>query len=672
MIAHSNRAGLGISRGKVLALALIGLVAAALVGPATAGAAIAFRDASVANGNVSTINLAKPTAVVEGDVMLAHITVEGGSGVTITAPTGWTLVVRTNNGSDIANAVYRKVAGSSEAGPYGFGVGSTRNVVGAIVAYSGVDNTTPVNAFSSPGGTGDSTSVQAPGVTTTVANTMIVGFFSIKKRTSFTHAWGTERYDQKQGSSLPTGTAADVPQAAAGASGNKTATADPAIGADKWAAHLVALKPFVNQAPTCQDVTLVTTQDTTGETDPNCSDPESNPLTYSIVAQGTKGTASVVSGKLQYVPNAGATGSDSFTYRANDGTSNSNTSTVNVTIEVSCALLGTTLTIAVPEDGSVTVSRDFDGDIAVTGTTATCAGSPTVLNVDTIAVTGTGGDETLTIDLAGGNFAPGMTNETGDTDEIEWTVDLGSGSDELVINGSAGPDVVRAGATAGINLSNDGDADISVAGIELLTVNGGEGDDNLHGIGAFGNDLGGRWTIPMHLNGDGGVDKLQGGLGNDELKGGLGNDKLTQFNVADGADVIEGGAGKDSLAYTTRTTRVEVVLDGLATDGASGEGDNVASDVEVITGGSGGDLLDGGALALGQTLQGGPGDDDLFGGPGIDSLNGGAGADELFGQFGRDTLNTIDGVEGNDTANGGGDHDVCKRDAGDTATNCEA
>ena len=44
------------------------------------------------------------------------------------------------------------------------------------------------------------------------------------------------------------------------------------------------------------------------------------------------GTASVVSGQLHYSPAANYNGSDSFTYKANDGLLDSNTATVNVTV----------------------------------------------------------------------------------------------------------------------------------------------------------------------------------------------------------------------------------------------------------------------------------------------------------------------------------------------------
>jgi len=87
-----------------------------------------------------------------------------------------------------------------------------------------------------------------------------------------------------------------------------------------------------NAPPVCSPVSLTTNEDTTGSTAPSCTDTEIDPLTYAIVAQPTHGTASVVSGNLQYIPAANYNGADSFTYNANDGTSDSNTATVSVTV----------------------------------------------------------------------------------------------------------------------------------------------------------------------------------------------------------------------------------------------------------------------------------------------------------------------------------------------------
>lgn len=63
---------------------------------------------------------------------------------------------------------------------------------------------------------------------------------------------------------------------------------------------------------------------------------EGDTLTYSIVAQPTQGVVDITNastGAFSYTANASASGPDSFQFRANDGTDDSNDATVSVTIE---------------------------------------------------------------------------------------------------------------------------------------------------------------------------------------------------------------------------------------------------------------------------------------------------------------------------------------------------
>ena len=87
-----------------------------------------------------------------------------------------------------------------------------------------------------------------------------------------------------------------------------------------------------NHAPVCLDVVLTTNEDVAGSTAPACTDQDSDPLTFSIVAQGTQGTAGVSGSNLTYDPGADLNGADTFTYRANDGSADSTAANVGVTI----------------------------------------------------------------------------------------------------------------------------------------------------------------------------------------------------------------------------------------------------------------------------------------------------------------------------------------------------
>jgi RTX calcium-binding nonapeptide repeat (4 copies) len=149
---------------------------------------------------------------------------------------------------------------------------------------------------------------------------------------------------------------------------------------------------------------------------------------------------------------------------------------------------------------------------------------------------------------------------------------------------------------------------------------------------------------------------------------GAGNDVLLDAVRSPGT-AFNGDVGVDRSDYTGRGEPLSVSMNGIADDGASGEGDNIAGD-EVI-GGSGDDTISGNSGANGlvggdgndfltagigdDSLDGGAGNDTLDGGPNNDTLRGGDGADQLIGAAGADLLvggpgpDAISGGDGNDT-----------------------
>jgi hypothetical protein len=95
----------------------------------------------------------------------------------------------------------------------------------------------------------------------------------------------------------------------------------------------------IERAPTCGPTTVVTDPGAAKSGNlngppPLCADPNRDALTFSKVAGPTNGTATVnANGTFTYTPNPGfAGGSDSFTYKANDGHVDSNVATVTVVV----------------------------------------------------------------------------------------------------------------------------------------------------------------------------------------------------------------------------------------------------------------------------------------------------------------------------------------------------
>jgi hypothetical protein len=90
----------------------------------------------------------------------------------------------------------------------------------------------------------------------------------------------------------------------------------------------------VNDAPVANPLALSTPPGVAAALVLSGSDVEGSALTYAIVNSPTKGSLSGTAPNLTYTPNSGASGADSFTFRVNDGTANSATATVSITIAV--------------------------------------------------------------------------------------------------------------------------------------------------------------------------------------------------------------------------------------------------------------------------------------------------------------------------------------------------
>jgi hypothetical protein len=212
------------------------------------GSTITFRGAASAGG-VGTLTIAKPAGVLDNDVMIAAIAFDGGSTNAITAPPGWTLVRRINNGVGIGLAVYRKVA-ANEGASYTWTDNLAQEMSGGIQVYTGVDTTTPIDVEAGQP-TPDATVLSTPSITTTGANEMLVTSFAILQPTTFTPPAGeTQRYQvlSTGGGDTTTSEGNDQLQAAAGATGVKTATtADNGLGA----AHILALRPQAGRTVDC-------------------------------------------------------------------------------------------------------------------------------------------------------------------------------------------------------------------------------------------------------------------------------------------------------------------------------------------------------------------------------------------------------------------------------------
>jgi Ca2+-binding RTX toxin-like protein len=278
-----------------------------------------------------------------------------------------------------------------------------------------------------------------------------------------------------------------------------------------------------------------------------------------------------------------------------------------------------------PGDGS-DVARGEDGD-------------------DIVIVNGGGVSETFVIS----GTATGVFFER--TSPAPFFVDIISPTEQLILNANGGGDIVT--GTTGL------------AGVILLTVNGGDGDDHI--TGGDGNDI---------LNGDGGNDTLVGFRGADEMNGGPGDDTLI-WNPGDGSDVARGEAGNDTVIVNGGGVSETFTISATATGALFERVSPAPFFVDIISptenlllnANGGGDIITGsvglnGVITL--TLNGGPGDDLIRGGDGPDTLNGDEGDDTLIGFRGADIMRGGDGDDmmiwnngdGSDIMDGGPGNDT--------------
>ena len=273
---------------------------------------------------------------------------------------------------------------------------------------------------------------------------------------------------------------------------------------DSGVATVTITVASANDAPTCQNVAIDTAEDEQGSVAAECSDVDGDTLTYEIVDQATDGTATVDADDLKYDPEPNFNGSDSFTYRASDGTAFSDPATVAVTVSAA----NDAPTIEVVRGGSCGPSSDMRGTINLALSDPDDPPESLTLSVTSSnqAVLPDGN-----ISFGGGTDAPRtmtVSSLTGSgTSDVTITVSDGDVDSSVlvrVISGSAANNTLTGGANS-----------------EMIFAR--KGSDTVSGRRA--NDL---------MCGGNGNDKFTGGLGADHFGGGSGTDTATDFNAGEG------------------------------------------------------------------------------------------------------------------------------------------
>ncbi|MEM7133726.1 MAG: Ig-like domain-containing protein [Chloroflexota bacterium] len=456
----------------------------------------------------------------------------------------------------------------------------------------------------------------------------------------------------------------------------------------------------------------------------NDTDLDNDSLTASLESSPINGNLSLsADGSFVYTPTAGFSGTDTFTYKANDGSANSNVATVTITVSQSNAPPvavddsyvvdeNNTLTVDTPgvlgndtdlDKDSLTaileshpsnglLSFSADGSFIYTPT-ANFSGAETFTykandgnadsNVATVTITvrqsntpPVAEDDEFSTDKNTLIIVPafGVLENDADADQdlLSAVIETepSNGSVQLNLDGSFSytPTADFVGSDSFAYTAFDGTETSNVAIVTILvnetqqifaTCGGFDVFETANGV-YEAPDFPGTLIVGTNKN-----DWLRGTSGPDLILGLKGNDDIFGRN---GDDVICGGNG------------VDIIQGNGGNDSIYGE-----KNADWLIGNNGDDLLYGGAGW--DDLSGGSGSDQLFGGAGYDVLIGGRGSDELFGENGPDALygsngkdklfggngsDVLFGGSGNDELDGGKSNDYCKGNSGwDTIINCE-
>ncbi len=126
------------------------------------------------------------------------------------------------------------------------------------------------------------------------------------------------------------------------------------------------LTPGSNVPPTADSQSVSLAEDTPTAITLTASDANADPLTFSIVAAPSSGTLTGSGSNLIYSPNLNFNGSDSFTFKVNDGSADSNIATVSITVtSVNDAPVAIAQSVSTPEEtakGITLAGSDVDLD----------------------------------------------------------------------------------------------------------------------------------------------------------------------------------------------------------------------------------------------------------------------------------------------------------------------
>jgi VCBS repeat-containing protein len=280
-----------------------------------------------------------------------------------------------------------------------------------------------------------------------------------------------------------------------------------------------------NDTPTAADDAYSTPEDTTLAVNApgilgNDSDADHDSLTAVLVSGPSHGTLTLnADGSFTYRPEDNFNGSDSLSYRARDGSLDSDSA--KVTLRITARNDAPKVTVAAggtcgkdDHSGTINLTVDDVDSPAAELTLSATSSNTTLVPTGNVNFAGSGATRTMTVSTVDGRS---------DTASLTVTITDGQDSGKVLVT-------VNVGGGGKDTMTGTSDADLLLAQSNNDTLTGGDGNDVLCG--------------------DSGSDTLTGGQGDDSLGGGSGSDRLTGGS---GADRFNGGSGTDTATDFTAT-----------------------------------------------------------------------------------------------------------------------
>ena len=204
-----------------------------------------FTEAKAASASTS-LTISTPGGVSQGDLLIAAVATDEATSASLTPPggEGWTLIDLSQNGTYVTFGVWWKIADASESGNHQWTWSGSEEAYGWMMRFTGHDPVNPIDVSATNSGT--SSNPDAPSVTTTVANALVLRLGGFDDDNVTIDSPGLDIHtaitmdESDSGFGSTSGGAGYEQQGSAGASGTSSFNL---TGTEQWLTTTVAIAP---------------------------------------------------------------------------------------------------------------------------------------------------------------------------------------------------------------------------------------------------------------------------------------------------------------------------------------------------------------------------------------------------------------------------------------------